>query len=111
MTTGVAFQVFNDAITANMGLEFRASVTAFTQGGVCIYNNSCTDPGIGNLGVGGTIKGGTTTVASLPACNAAAKGTRYFVTDANATTYHSTAVGGGTNNMGVLCDGTNWYLN
>jgi hypothetical protein len=31
------------------------------------------------------------------------------VTDANAT-FHTTAAGGGANNIGVTCDGTNWYL-
>ena len=56
------------------------------------------------------IQTGTTTVAGLPTCNAGTKGQRYFVTDANATTFHTTAAGGGANNMGVTCDGTNWYL-
>lgn len=49
-------------------------------------------------------------VASLQTCNAAAKGTRSFVTDANATTFLSTVAGGGANNVPVVCDGTNWVI-
>ena len=49
-------------------------------------------------------------VASLQACNAGAKGTRSFVTDANATTFLSTVAGGGANNVPVVCNGTNWVI-
>lgn len=50
------------------------------------------------------------TVANLPTCNAGAQGSMAVVTDANATTFHTTAAGGGANVMKVFCDGTNWYL-
>jgi hypothetical protein len=50
------------------------------------------------------------TVSGLPTCNSGAKGAHAFVTDANATTFHSTAVGGGSNNIAVACDGTNWKI-
>ena len=49
-------------------------------------------------------------VAGLGTCNSGAKGTRAFVTDANATTFLSTAAGGGSNNVPVVCDGTNWVI-
>lgn len=62
LSTGVAFQVFNDAINANLGLEFRASVTAFTQGGVSIGNSAAgIDPGVGSLNVAGHIASGAPT--------------------------------------------------
>jgi hypothetical protein len=50
------------------------------------------------------------TVSGLPTCNAGAKGAHAFVTDANATTFHSTAGGGGSNNIAVACDGTSWKI-
>lgn len=49
-------------------------------------------------------------VGSLTTCNAAAKGNRSFVTDANATTFLSTVAAGGANNVPVVCDGTNWVI-
>jgi hypothetical protein len=49
------------------------------------------------------------TVATLPACNAAAKGQQRQVSDAAAApVYNATAAGGGTLNIMVLCNGTNW---
>jgi hypothetical protein len=51
-----------------------------------------------------------TTVSGLPACNTGAKSQRQFVTDATATTFMSTVVGGGSNNVPVVCDGTNWKI-
>lgn len=57
-----------------------------------------------------TVKTGSTTVGSLGTCNSGAKGTRYFVTDANATTFGSTVAGSGSNNMPVVCNGTNWII-
>lgn len=50
------------------------------------------------------------TVASLPACNTAAKGIMRSVSDANSTTYNATAAGSGSNIMPVFCNGTNWTL-
>lgn len=64
----------------------------------------------GNVTAATGVQTGTTVVASLPACNAGNKGKRYFVTDSNATTFHNTVAGGGANNVGVTCDGTNWYI-
>lgn len=54
------------------------------------------------------------TVSGLQTCNAAAKGTRSFVTDSNAASYTAgigaTVAGGGSTNVPVFCDGTNWLI-
>lgn len=50
------------------------------------------------------------TVATLPAASTAGAGAIAFVTDATATTFNSTAAGGGSYKMLVLSDGTNWKL-
>jgi hypothetical protein len=57
-----------------------------------------------------SLKTGAVAVASLPTCNAGAQGTRYFVTDANATTFAATVAAGGANKVPVVCDGTNWII-
>jgi len=68
----------------------------------------------GNVTVGGIIDAGVTiktvptTVALLPAVGT--KGRRAFVTDANATTFASIVAAGGTNNLPVYDDGTNWRI-
>lgn len=49
-----------------------------------------------------------TTVASLP--TAGTVGRRSFVTDATATTFASTVVGGGSNKVPVYDNGTNWCI-
>ena len=46
-------------------------------------------------------------VSELPAATASVRG---FVTDANATTFASVVAGGGTNNVPVYFDGTNWRI-
>ncbi len=51
-----------------------------------------------------------TTVAGLPPANRVIAGTRRFVTDANSTTFHAVAVGGGSNKMSVVSDGTDWHI-
>jgi len=50
----------------------------------------------------------TYTVATLP--GSPVKGWTAMVTDANATTFASTVVGGGSNNVPVYYDGTNWKI-
>ena len=64
----------------------------------------------GNYTSPGYVKTGAVGVASLPACNAGLKGARHFVTNANATTFASTVAAGGTNNVPVVCNGTNWII-
>ena len=92
------------------GNSFSATIATILNpsGGVGI--GTATDPGVGGIIAQTHMQVVATTVGSLGTCNAAAKGQRKFVTDANSTTFHATAVGGGSNNMSVMCDGTNWYL-
>lgn len=49
------------------------------------------------------------TVATLPAASTS-KGWRRMVTNATATTFMSTVVGGGANTVPVISDGTNWKI-
>ena len=51
-----------------------------------------------------------TTVASLPTASTTNAGTRTFVSDATATTFGSTVVGGGTNTVPVYSTGTSWKI-
>ena len=53
---------------------------------------------------------GATVVGSLPSAATAGAGARAFVTDATATTFHSTVAGGGSNKVPVVSDGTNWLI-
>jgi hypothetical protein len=50
------------------------------------------------------------TVATLPSAATSGIGARTFVSDANATTFASTVVGGGANKVPVYSDGTNWKI-
>lgn len=51
-----------------------------------------------------------TTVDDLPDADSVTAGTRQFVTDADSTTFHAVAVGGGSNKMVVVSDGTLWHI-
>ena len=48
------------------------------------------------------------TVASLPPCNAAAKGEMYAVSDAASPTYDGALTGGGTVSVPAYCNGSAW---
>jgi hypothetical protein len=50
------------------------------------------------------------TVATLPSASAAGQGTTYFVTDANASTFYSIVVGGGTIKINVTSDGSAYRI-
>ena len=50
------------------------------------------------------------TVAALPTCNAAVKGTQYMVTDALTPVALASVVGGGAVNVPVTCNGTAWIV-
>jgi hypothetical protein len=50
------------------------------------------------------------TVATLPSAATSGIGARAFVSDANATTFASTVVGGGANKVPVYSDGTDWKI-
>jgi len=58
----------------------------------------------------GPVKTTPTTVAALLAAATVGAGARSFVTDATASTFASTVVGGGTNKVPVYSDGTNWLI-
>jgi len=99
--------------TADGASSVSTRMTIKSDGGV-IVGTGATSPGAGNIilsTVGSFIQTTPTTVGALPSCSSTLKGARAFVTDANSTTFHATAAGGGANNMSVVCDGTNWYLN
>jgi hypothetical protein len=53
---------------------------------------------------------GVTTVAGLPTAAAAGQGARRLVTDANATTFASVVVGGGSNVVPVYSDAADWRI-
>jgi len=67
---------------------------------------------LGQLGTEGDVIPPTTvfTVATLPSASDSGMGARAFVSDANATTFASTVVGGGANKVPVYSDGTNWKI-
>ncbi len=46
----------------------------------------------------------------VPSAATAGSGARYFVSDANATTFASIVAGGGSNPVPVYSDGTNWRI-
>jgi hypothetical protein len=50
----------------------------------------------------------SSTIANLPACNAAASGQMRMVSDATAPTYNGALTGGGAVVTMVLCNGTAW---
>jgi hypothetical protein len=67
---------------------------------------------LGRLNSEGSVLPATTnyTVATLPSAVTSGSGARAFVSDANATTFASTVVGGGANKVPVYSDGTNWKI-
>lgn len=60
--------------------------------------------------VSGVAKQTPVTVTNLPSAVTMGAGARYFVSDANATTFASVVAGGGSNNVPVYSDGTNWRI-
>jgi hypothetical protein len=56
------------------------------------------------------ISTGSTTVPNLPSPTTVGAGSRSFVTDATSTAFLSIVVGGGTNKVPVVSDGTNWLI-
>ncbi|MFT3987195.1 hypothetical protein [Aestuariivirga sp.] len=89
-----------NAKSARVGFVNEGSNSAANRATILVDNN---------IGPSGLIKGrGPIAVASLP--SPSVKGQREFVTDANATTFMSTVAGGGSNNVPVVADGTNWKI-
>ena len=64
----------------------------------------------GDLNGTGYIKTGSVAVASLPSAVTAGAGARHFVSDATSATFLATAVGGGSNKVPVISDGTSWLI-
>src|SRR5262249_9150225 len=99
---GVNFQAYTPA----GGIAFTP-VTGTSFG-------TASDPGVNNVAAGGYVQTGVVTVTSLPACNAGRKGARHFVSDSNAPSFTAgigaVVAGGGTTNVPVTCDGTNWRI-
>jgi hypothetical protein len=52
----------------------------------------------------------STTFASLPTCNAGARGTLAWITDSNTNVWGANAAAGGANSVGVSCNGTAWTV-
>lgn len=63
----------------------------------------------GDQGWSSYLRTNTGTVASLPSASIYT-GSRFLVTDANATTFASIVAGGGANAVPVYSDGTNWRI-
>lgn len=98
-------------INVGAGTAFGTRIDAFT-----ILKNGKVGVGINNLetttseallNVNGATQTKGYTVATLPV---GSQGMRAYVTDANATTFLSTVVGGGFNVVPVFHNGTNWVI-
>lgn len=102
-TNAQAFRVYNTYTDAS---NYERHVTMWSSN-ICYVKNENAGTGSARLYI--PVTGGTT-VAGLPSAATAGMGARAFVTDANATTFLSTVVGGGANKVPVVSDGTNWLI-
>lgn len=70
--------------------------------------------GTAALVLGTYLQTGAVAVGSLPSCAAGTKGARDFVTDSNAASFTAgigaVVAAGGSTNVPVVCDGTNWRI-
>lgn len=48
--------------------------------------------------------------ADLPVCSSTTEGLHRWITDANTATWGATVAAGGTNHVGVVCNGTAWTV-
>lgn len=102
-------------LEANSGANQHLRVNSLT-GTTNIYGSSAllvtiTPAGVavtGGVAASTTIKAGLYTVATLPTCNAAAKGARANVTDAMAPAWLAALVGGGAVVAPAFCNGAAW---
>lgn len=119
---------FQNQLSNTYGVVFgRGNIGAEDGGAIfgkwATYTTTQTDPVVLQVGVGtstgaranafavrksGIIEPKTTVVGSLPAAGTA--GRRTFVTDATATTFASTVVGGGANKVPVYDNGVAWVI-
>jgi hypothetical protein len=97
------FTVRNDGwVVSSFGMGFD---TWYNTGGGTYAGGTAS-----GVDFSGHLKTGASTVSGLPAASTDGNGARRFVTDANATTFNSIVVGGGSNNVPVFSDGTNWRI-
>lgn len=116
---------FFDGVNSINSMKVTAGVVTagkveigYTTASTSTVTGSLLNPG--GFGNGGAIYGGAeiatgaVAVASLPTCNSAHKAARHFVTDSNAVSYTagigSVVAAGGSTNVPVTCDGTNWRI-
>jgi hypothetical protein len=114
--------VFSAQTASGGPISFGTTATVTTTNGTTASTTTTTGSlinkgGFGNGGAGyfgAEVVTGTSTVAGLPACAAARKGARHFVTDSNAASYTAgigaIVASGGTTNVPVTCDGANWRI-
>jgi hypothetical protein len=58
----------------------------------------------------GPVQVGSVAFASLPTCNAGARGEYMLITDSSVTTFLAAAAGGGASIVPVFCDGVSWKV-
>ncbi len=111
VTTVGSGNLTNTAIVTGGGLKSlqtpAATATLDSSGNI-------STPGTLQTGAGSSAIGVITTnpklVSDLPTCNSGLAGAHAVVTDATATTFHSTVVGMGGNVVPVLCTGSAWVI-
>jgi hypothetical protein len=99
---------YTDLIKSDPGAIYTTGID-LTQG-TCGAGGAFQGPNGSSVDCFGSVATGTATVSALPNCNTAAKGKRHFVTDASASAFASTVAGGGSTNVPVTCNGTNWII-
>jgi len=63
-----------------------------------------------NITTTGVVKTTATTYSGLPLAGTAGAGARAFITDANTTTFLATVIGGGSNAVPVVSNGSTWIV-
>ena len=63
-----------------------------------------------NMTTTGVVKTTATTYSGLPLAGTAGAGARAFITDANTTTFLATVIGGGSNSVPVVSNGSTWIV-
>lgn len=95
-------------VTFSIGID--GSMSWGTGDVLLTYSSNKLSVSGGSLECASYLKSGATVTGSLPAAATAGAGARYFVTDANTTTFNSTFSGSGANAVPVFSDGTNWRV-
>jgi hypothetical protein len=97
--------------TWNMDVDNNNLLRVFYQNATAATNVLITANASSNIVTLSTVfKSPTTTFASLPTAATAGAGARAFITDANLVTFGTVVGGGGSNNMPVFSNGTNWLV-